>query len=94
MYKNKYTFIDLFAGCGGLSEGFYQEGFYPLLHLEIDPIACKTLQTRMEHYGYNKEHINQAVLCADITDPFILDEIDKRKIKNREKRFFCREIPL
>lgn len=25
--KNKLTFIDLFAGAGGLSEGFIQEDF-------------------------------------------------------------------
>ena len=25
--KNKFTFIDLFAGAGGFAEGFYQEEY-------------------------------------------------------------------
>lgn len=78
MYKNKFTFIDLFAGCGGLSEGFYQSGFYPLLHLEIDATACKTLATRMKYYGYTDAHIKKSVLCADITNEDILQQMDDR----------------
>lgn len=36
--KKTYTFIDLFAGCGGLSGGFVQIGFPLVVHIE----TCKT----------------------------------------------------
>lgn len=41
--KKKYTFIDLFAGCGGLSEGFYRLGFKALAHVEFDHACCETI---------------------------------------------------
>lgn len=43
----KYTFIDLFSGCGGLSEGFYRMGFTALAHVEMNHWACETLRKRM-----------------------------------------------
>ena len=46
--KKKHTFIDLFAGCGGLTEGFYRQNFIPLAHVEFDKSACATLRKRME----------------------------------------------
>ena len=52
MSNRKYTFIDLFAGCGGLSEGFYRVGFKALAHVEINHWACETLRARMYYYGY------------------------------------------
>lgn len=73
-----YTFIDLFAGCGGLSEGFYREGFKALLHLEINEIACKTLKTRMKYYGYPEDEIENSVMCDDITRDGLLIDMDKR----------------
>ena len=78
MDNKQYTFIDLFAGCGGLSEGFYQEGYKALLHLEIDKWACETLRERMRYYGYSETDISNAVLCHDITDDNILSLIEQR----------------
>ena len=49
--KKQYTFIDLFAGCGGLSEGFIRAGYKPLAHIEMNKFVCDTLRTRAAlHY--------------------------------------------
>lgn len=74
MAKKRYTFIDLFAGCGGLSEGFYRQGFKALAHVEIDHWACETLRTRMKFYGY--KDYNREVIEHDITSDDILERID------------------
>ena len=74
MAKKKYTFIDLFAGCGGLSEGFYRQGFKALAHVEIDHWACETLRTRMNFYGY--KDYDKEVIEHDITSDDILERID------------------
>ena len=72
--QKKYTFIDLFAGCGGLSEGFYREGYKALAHVEIDHAACDTLRTRMQYYGY--KNVEKEVIEYDITAHDILEHID------------------
>ena len=45
-----YSFIDLFAGAGGLSEGFIQAGFSPVAHVEMNAFAAQTLETRTGYY--------------------------------------------
>ena len=38
------TFIEVCAGCGGLSTGFMNAGFDPLLLNEMIPVFCQTLE--------------------------------------------------
>jgi DNA (cytosine-5)-methyltransferase 1 len=49
------TYIDLFAGAGGLSEGFIQAGYKPLAHVEFDHAACFTLKTRLAYHYLNEK---------------------------------------
>ena len=44
------TYIDIFAGAGGLSEGFMKNGFIPVAHVEMKAEACFTLKTRTCYY--------------------------------------------
>lgn len=49
------NYIDLFAGAGGLSEGFRRQGFDAVAHVEMNSNACMTLKTRA-CYQYLQEH--------------------------------------
>lgn len=48
--NNLLTYIDLFAGAGGLSEGFISNGFEPIIHVEMNADACYTLKTRLAYH--------------------------------------------
>ena len=48
--SRKFNYLDLFAGAGGLSEGFMRAGFNPVAHVEMDRAACFTLRTRMAYH--------------------------------------------
>ena len=48
--NSKITYIDLFSGAGGLSEGFTRAGFTPIAHVELDKAACNTLLTRTAYF--------------------------------------------
>ena len=65
---NKLVFIDLFAGCGGLSLGLEQAGFVPILFSEINKDASAT-------YTANREQFNLANYAdvADLTNDELQD---------------------
>ena len=69
--STKLNYIDLFAGAGGLSEGFIRAGFKPIAHVEMDEAACYTLKTRTV-YHYLKS-INKFPVYID----YLKGEIDR-----------------
>lgn len=75
MTKRKYTFIDLFAGCGGLSEGFLQTGkFDGLAHVEWESPMVNTLRRRLVYkWNHSEEDAQKRVIKFDVqkTDELI-----------------------
>ena len=74
------NYIDLFAGTSALSEGFKQQGFNPVAHIEMDIDACSTIKTRIA-YHYLKENNK-----LDFYYDYISDSIN-----NRQQ--FCQCLP-
>lgn len=72
------NYIDLFAGAGGLSEGFIRSGFTPIAHVEMDEAACYTLKTRIAfHYlkARRKQDIYVSYLKGDISRSHLYSQI-------------------
>lgn len=87
---NSLNYIDLFAGAGGLSEGFIRAGFNPIAHVEMNKDACDTLKTRMAYHWLKEnqkikiytdylksESKNKALLWNNIPDYLINSVINK-----------------
>ena len=85
------NYIDLFAGAGGLSEGFIRAGFEPVAHVEMNSNACFTLKTRAcYHYlratgGFN---IYRDYLRGKITREQLYELVPKNVIDS----VICEEI--
>lgn len=66
-----FNYIDIFAGAGGLSEGFIRERFTPIAHVEMNKSACDTITTRVAyHYLKSKKKL-------DIYHSYLKEEISK-----------------
>ncbi len=74
----KLRYLDLFAGAGGLSEGFTRAGFVPVSHVEIDTAACYTLKTRLAYrwlQNNGKGQIYDSYLNGEITREEFYSEV-------------------
>lgn len=77
---SQLNYIDLFAGAGGLSEGFIRERFHPVAHVEMNKEATDTLKTRLafhhlsekkklsQYYAYLKKEISREDLWKMIPE--------------------------
>lgn len=88
------TYIDLFAGAGGLSEGFIRAGYRPLAHVEMDRNACDSLKTRLAFHhlsSENKSGIYKRYLLKEIpretlysyVPDFLLDTVINTEINSK-----------
>lgn len=81
--KKELLFLDLFAGGGGLSEGFMRAGFKPVAHVEADKAACFTLKTRMAYHwlkdnkreNHYNDYLHRRVSRNDLYDTVSKAEI-------------------
>lgn len=65
-FKKRYNTIDLFAGCGGLIDGFMQEGsFKTLACVEWEKYPCMTLANRLRS-RWKYTNSDKEVICFDI----------------------------
>ena len=62
--------LDLFCGAGGLSYGFEQAGFEPVLGVDFNAQALET---------YQKNHKNSQILCGNLTSQELKQQIIDRK---------------
>lgn len=68
--------IDLFSGAGGLTEGFRNNYFNLLAHVEMDESACKTLTVR-DCFYYLKSTENLTKYYSYITGKISYDDLLK-----------------
>ena len=83
--KDTYNFIDLFAGAGGLSEGFIQAGFSPIAHVEMNSYAAQTLETRTGYFylkSKGKLNIYYDYISGKITRKEYLEQIPEEQLKS------------
>ena len=83
-----FYYIDLFAGAGGLSEGFTANGYNAVAHVEMNQDACFTLKTRICYYYFKKNN------KIDIYQKYLNKEISRacKKIRKSSDKKYGKRI--
>jgi len=102
---SKLNYIDLFAGAGGLSEGFIREKFEPVAHVEMSAEAADTLKTRIafhhfsqkknltKYYSYLQQDISRNELWDSIPQ-HLLESVINEEISNNTIESIFEKIDL
>ena len=79
------NFLTIFSGGGGLSEGFVQEGYEPVAHVELDSAACNTLRTRLAYrwlVAVGREDLYADYLAGDICRERLYAAVPERVVRS------------
>ncbi|RLG93164.1 DNA (cytosine-5-)-methyltransferase [Candidatus Bathyarchaeota archaeon] len=79
--ENEFTVLDMFAGAGGLSEGFFRTGYKFISHIEMDKYASMTLETRAIY------HALKANGLEDYYYGYIAGDFSREDLLQEGKRF-------
>lgn len=74
----RITVLDLFSGCWGLTEGFFDKKFEFIGHIEMDKSACETLKSRIVSkylQSMNKDRLYEEFLIWKLWRQEIIDKL-------------------
>lgn len=104
MVSAEPTVVDLFAGAGGLLEGFRRHGFQIVSSVEANPCACETLKTRhaywacktsgreSEYWNYIQGKISRETFIKGVPENAVINEEIGKNTLNKVVRCIKKQM--